>query len=194
MAREKLARLAAVVEGKTVARGLEIVEFFREEQERSFYLTGETGTLKTTIGLALVQEAGRRGQPAAYDIGRELVDTIREYQLRHTAAPGKRFYSLSQFENPNERFCLMIDEIEDTVSGLTSYTLSTLFRLVEKAQAYQQQIIITSNRSLERLLEFWIKRDSQFLRGEADAENYCAKIDRRLQEICVEVELRETEN
>lgn len=189
-AKRKLSALSAACDGKIVARGEEILKRLADNQTKSFYFYGATGTLKTTLGLALLQEAGRRGQLTAYDLGRELIDTIRDYQIKNLTSTGKRFYSLTQLEN-DMPMCLMIDEIEDTVSGLTSYTLSTLFRLIEKAQAYRQQIIITSNRSLEDLLEFWKMRDRRFLRGEADAENYCAKIDRRLQEICVVMELRE---
>ena len=191
---EKLETLEAVSGGKIFARGREIVERLRSNQDKSFYLHGETGTLKTTLGLALVQEAGRRGKETAYDIGRELIDAVRDFQFGQKTAPGAGFYSLAQMENAGSPLCLMVDEIEDTASGLTSYTLSTLFRLVEKAQAYNQQLIFTSNRSLESLLKHWIRRDKKFLRGEADAENYCAKIDRRLQEICLTIELRETEN
>lgn len=186
---ERFALIEGFVDGAKIGSGEGLLDRIEKRRENSFYIWGKTGVYKTTIALALLQEAGRRGRLTAYGLGREFIDTLRTYSLKQTAPESALFYSLDQFAE-GRPYSLMIDEIEDTASGLTSYTLSTIFRLVEKAQAHNQQLIITSNRSLDDLLDFWTNRDNRFLKGEADAENYCAKIDRRLQEICTVLELR----
>ena len=187
---EKLSTMSAVMNGEKIDGILDLLE---DNAEHSFYIHGATGTYKTTLAIALMQEAGRRGQSTAYDIGRELIDTIRSYDLDHDkrVPAKKKFYSLEQLEGNPLPLCVVLDEIEDTASGLTAYTLSTLFRMIEKFKAHKQQLIATSNRSLPSLLDVWRYRDKQFLRGAAMAEDYCAKIDRRLQEHCIVLELLE---
>ena len=184
---------AIVSAGEVVERTDRIVDLLEGNAEKSFYLHGATGTYKTTLALALMQEAGRRGQITAYDIGRELIDVIRNYDLdREKRVPAsKSFYSLDQLEGNQLPMCVVLDEIEDTASGLTAYTLSTLFRMIEKFKAHKQQLITTANRSLPDLLDLWRYRDNQFLRGAAMADDYCAKIDRRIQEHCIVIELLE---
>lgn len=188
---EKLSKMSAVMNGEKMSDS--IVDLLEDNAECSFYIYGPTGTYKTTLAIALMQEAGRRGQITAYDIGRELIDTLRNYDLdREKRAPAsKRFYSLDQLEGNASPICVVLDEIEDTASGLTAYTLSTLFRMIEKFKAHKQQLITTSNRNLNSLLDLWEYRDRQFLKGQAMAGDYCAKIYRRMQEHCHMLELQE---
>ncbi len=155
-----------------------------QNSEKSYFFWGKTGTHKTTLALALMQEAGRRGEKVSYEVGRSLIDNIRNFQINAAIPADKAIYSLEHLET-TERLCLLIDEIEDTASSLTSYTLSILFGVVERCQAFEHQLLITSNTSLERLLEKWIIRDKT---GEADAENYANKIGRRISEMCVKVD------
>jgi len=186
-----LGRLELIQNGRLIGSGARIVDWLEKNSHQSFYIHGATGTYKTTLALAVMQEAGRRGQRTAYDIGRELIDAIRNNDLGKETSSTKQFRSLDQLETHGLPFCLLIDEIEDTASGLTAYTLSTIFRMIEKFKAFKQQLVMTSNRSLEQLLDVWKYRDSQFLKGAAMAEDYCAKIDRRLQEHCLVLELKE---
>lgn len=192
---EKLSAMTAAIvsNGEVVERTSSIVDLLEDNADRSYFISGPTGTYKTTLAIALMQEAGRRGQLTAYDIGRELIDVLRSYDLDHEkrVPASKSFYSLEQLEGNQMPFCLVLDEIEDTASGLTAYTLSTLFRMIEKFKAHKQQLITTSNRSLPSLLDAWLYRDRNFKRGEAMAEDYCAKIDRRIQEHCIVIELVE---
>jgi DNA replication protein DnaC len=161
-----------------------VLEKLRQNSDRSYFFFGKTGTHKTTLALALMQEAGRRGMKTSYEVGRSLVDNIRNFQNKGIRPKNKEIYTLEQFET-DEKFCLLIDEIEDTASSLTPYTLSVLFAVAEKCQAYEHQLLITSNCSLPVLLNKWIARDTE---GAADAENYANKIGRRIKEMCIEVD------
>lgn len=163
----------------------EILRLLEKNSEKSFYFYGKTGTRKTTFAWALLQEAGRRGQKVGGDTGRTLADTLRNYALRQTLpTQNNSFYSLAQLKEPNERFCVLIDEIE--LFPVTDYSLSTLFELVDTVQSYEQQLIITSNKSLKELFNKWEQTDRD---GKANAVDYCEKLSRRLREVCAMVEI-----
>lgn len=168
---------------KIHSRHPEYLAMLKRNPEKSFYFFGKTGTHKTTFAWALMQEAGRRGQKVGGNTGRQLADTIRNYSLHQSLPKNASFYSLEQLET-SERFCVLIDEIE--LFPVTEYSLSTLFELVDKVQAYEQQLIITSNKSVSELLQKWIDTDRE---GKANAVDYCEKLARRFKEICVPVDL-----
>lgn len=160
------------------------LKMLKRNAEKSFYFFGKTGTHKTTFAWALMQEAGRRGQRVGGNTGRALADSIRNYSLHGTIEKNTSFYSLSQLDETNERFCVLIDEIE--LFPVTEYSLSTLFELIDKVQSNEQQLIITSNKSISELLQKWINTDRE---GKANAVDYCEKLSRRLKEICIQVDL-----
>ena len=162
----------------------ETLELLKRNKEKSFYFFGKTGTHKTTFAWALMQEAGRRGQKVGGSTGRQLADAIRNYSLHQTIEQGASFYSLSQLDQTNERFCVLIDEIE--LFPVTEYSLATLFELVDKVQSNEQQLIITSNKTIPALMEKWIAMDKE---GKANAVDYCEKLMRRFKEICVPIPL-----
>lgn len=157
-----------------------------DNREKSWYLFGRTGTHKTTLAIALMQESARRGMPVSFEIGRKLIDNIRAFQFDKKPVPvyPGAITDFAQLET-NEQRCIVIDEIEDTASTLSAYTLSILFGIVDRAMSYDHHLLITSNVSLERLLNRWIERDRS---GEADALNYANKIYRRLTETCAVVD------
>lgn len=141
-------------------------------------------THKTTFAWALMQEAGKRGQKVGGNTGRALADSIRNYSLHGTIEKGASFYALTQLEAEGERFCVLIDEIE--LFPVSEYSLSTLFELVDKVQSNEQQIIITSNKTIDELFAKWQNTDRD---GKANAVDYCEKLNRRFREICVVVDL-----
>lgn len=162
----------------------ETLEMLKRNKEKSFYFFGKTGTHKTTFAWALMQEAGKRGQKVGGNTGRQLADSVRNYSLHQTIEKTASFYSLTQLDEANERFCVLIDEIE--LFPVSEYSLSTLFELVDKVQSNEQQIIITSNKTVKSLMEKWIAMDRD---GKANAADYCEKLMRRFREICIMVDL-----
>ena len=161
------------------------LEKLRRNATKSFYIYGKTGSHKTTLAWALMQEAGRRGQPVGGNTGKSLIDTLRSYQFdKKLPRNGETFYELSQLENNKTRFCLLIDDIDGLV--ITEYTFGLLWDLLDKVQAYDQQLIITANKSIDKLLSEWATRDRD---GRANAVNFCEKIARRLKEITADVDL-----
>jgi DNA replication protein DnaC len=162
----------------------EILAMLKRNKEKSFYFFGKTGTHKTTFAWALLQEAGRRGQKVGGNTGRQLADSIRNYSLHQTVDKNASFYSLAQLDETSERFCVLIDEIE--LFPVSEYSLSTLFELVDKVQSNEQQIVITSNKTMQMLMDKWIAMDKD---GKANAADYCEKLTRRFTEVCVMVDL-----
>lgn len=157
-----------------------ILRELKEHPVGSYFFFGETGTHKTSFACALMQEAGRRGQLVNFAVGKTAIDDIRNFQLNKTAPASRAFYSLEQLET-EESVCLVIDELDDTLATFSSYTLSTLFAIVELVQAYRHQLIVTSNDSLETILTNWCERDPD---NKFNTTNYAKKIGRRLKEIC----------
>jgi DNA replication protein DnaC len=136
------------------------LEQLRAGSAHSYFLFGETGTHKTSFAVALMQEAGRRGQLVNFAVGKTCIDDIRNYQLNRIVPQNRTFYSLEQLET-DEPLCLVIDELDDTLSTFSSYTISTLFAITEAVQAYRHQLLITSNDDLETVLENWCARDAE---------------------------------
>lgn len=152
--------------------------------DRSFYFFGRTGAHKTTFAWALMQEAGRRGQIVGGNTGKSLIDTLRNYALHGTNPNEASFYAIGQLESNSEKMCVLIDDLDGIV--ISEYTFGLLWDLLDKVQAYQQQLIITANRSIDDLLIDWCARDRE---GRANAVNYSEKLARRLKEVCTDVDL-----
>jgi len=155
-----------------------------EKPDRSFFFFGRTGAHKTTFAWALMQEAGRRGQTVGGNTGKSLIDTLRNYALHGTNLNTASFYAIEQLERHGEKMCVLIDDIDGIV--ISEYTFGLLWDLLDKVQAYQQQLIITANRSIDDLLIDWCSRDRD---GRANAVNYSEKLARRLKEVCTDVDL-----
>lgn len=155
-----------------------------DDPVRSFYFFGRTGAHKTTFAWALMQEAGRRGQVVGGNTGKSLIDTLRNYALHGNKPAEASFYSLEQLENNNSTMCVLIDDIDGII--ISEYTFGLLWDLLDKVQAYRQQLIITSNKSIDALLKDWVERDRD---GKANAVNYNEKLVRRLKEVCTDVDL-----
>lgn len=166
-----------------------VLEWLREinkgdNPDRSFYFYGRTGAHKTTFAWALMQEAGRRGQLVGGNTGKSLIDTLRSYALDKPIPRDVSFYSLEQLENNSEKLCVLIDDIDGIL--ISEYTFGLLWDLLDKVQTYQQQLIITANKSIDQLLTDWVSRDRD---GRANAVNYNEKLARRLKEVCTDVNL-----
>jgi DNA replication protein DnaC len=167
-------------------RQAEALALVSKYPERSFYIFGRTGAHKTTLAWAILQEAGRRGTLVGGNTGKSLIDTIRSYAFDGKRPPkGVTFYSLEQIETNNDRICILIDDI-DGITPLTEYTFSTLWELLDKVMAYEQQLIVTSNRSIDALFENWAERDRD---GKANSANFSEKLIRRFKEIFVDIDL-----
>jgi hypothetical protein len=151
---------------------------------QSYFFFGRTGAHKTTFAWALVQEAARLGKIVGGNTGKSLIDSLRNYAIHGTIPRDQSFYSLEQLETSAERFCVLIDDIDGIL--ISEYTFALLWDLLDKVQAYQQQLIITSNRSIDDLIEDWNERDRD---GRANAANFSQKLARRLKETCLDIDL-----
>lgn len=166
--------------------GHKLIANLRKRPEQSYYFWGKTGKYKTALAWALLQESGRMGYSCGGNDGRALVNTLSDYQFKQKLPKkDETFYSISQIENNEEKFCVLIDDIE--VMKVSDYSLATLFEIVEKCQVYNHRLIITSNKSINELMKKFVKSDRD---GSANAEDYCEKLLRRLKEYCLEIEIK----
>lgn len=163
----------------------EVVEMVSKAPWKSFYIFGRTGAHKTTLAWALVQEAGRAGKITGGNTGKSLIDTLRKYSNEGVRSKDDTFYSLKQIETNTDRICILIDDI-DGITPLTEHTFATLWELLDKVMAYEQQLIVTSNRSIEEMFASWASRDRE---SRASVELFSEKLIRRFNEVFVDIDL-----
>lgn len=162
----------------------EVLSYLSSAPDNSFWIYGRTGAHKTTFAWALLQEAGRVGRMIGGNTGRNLIDTLRNYELHQRVSSKHSFYSIEQLEEKGRRFHILIDDIDGI--RISEYTCELIWELLEKIQTFEHRLIVTSNRSIDETLADWVRRDVD---GRANARNYVEKIIRRFKELCQIVDL-----
>lgn len=162
-----------------------VLDALRADPAASYYFYGVTGSGKTSFAWALYQEAGRRGKSTGGDTMNKIMGAWRAFEFERIVAKGASIYSIEQLNDPEKRWCILLDEIE--TAKLSEYTLRTLFDIIDTAMTRGHQLIVTSNKPLDALVADWIRKDRD---GTFEAENFGAKIRRRVFEYCRRIDLR----
>ena len=143
----------------------------------SFLLAGRNGVGKTLLAWSLYREAAIYADRSVHAFG--LADLFDEYRRAETAVGQDwqpRLVPNALRKREGSHF-VFLDEFEK--ARRSEFASEMLFRLVDAAYAFRQQLVITTNLTLPALADHWSAIDPV----------YGDSIARRLRDMCTYVEL-----
>lgn len=143
-----------------------VIEHMKQHPFESYLFCGENGTGKSHFAYALYVHALFAGRRSVACTLRELLDEFKRMEMREAGADGKAFMARvtpGQLQQDKERWTIVLDEFEK--ARVTEFTSEMLFALLDSAWKYGHQMIVTSNKSIEELIDRWGRIDEVYGRS-----------------------------
>jgi DNA replication protein DnaC len=123
---------------------------------------GSNGTGKTHIAWALYRHAVVSGRTSIGCLLSELIDSYKTWELANDEEKLKARPLIlpDDLKVNGKRYTLFLDEFEK--ARATEFTSETLFRLLNAIRDFGHQLIVTSNKNWEGLLDRWSKIDDVY--------------------------------
>lgn len=134
------------------------IDFIRENPTESYVFTGNNGTGKSHIAWAIYRDALADRRPAAASPVSEMLNAFRRMELSIKEGdlwtPPVRAIDLRKAGKP---WLIFIDEFEK--ARPSEFASEQLFRLLDAAQSFNHQLVITSNFRPDQLRDHWGRID-----------------------------------
>ncbi len=128
----------------------------------SYFLGGKTGKGKSMLMWALYREAVMNDKRVVAATLTELLDEYKRF-IQLSMANQPLVYprlSASDLTQNHTKFSIFFDDIDK--ARPTEYAMEQLFELANAIYNYQHQIVVTTNLSLNKLIEHFERSDERF--------------------------------
>jgi DNA replication protein DnaC len=148
--------------------------------EDDYLFCGENGTGKTHLAYALYLHALFAGRRVMACTVQELLDEFKAMELGKVGRDGQPFrprVTPEDLRQNSEKWTLLIDDFVQ--ARVTEFTCEMLCALLDAAWKYGHQLIVTSNKNVDDLIQRWSRVDEVY--GRTMAKRLTAKC------MCVEL-------
>ena len=145
-----------------------------------YLFCGENGTGKTHMAYALYLHALFAGHRVVACTVQELLDEFKSMELGKSGKDGQPFRARivpEDLRQNSEKWTVLIDDFVQ--ARVTEFTCEMLCALLDAAWKYGHQLIVTSNKNVDDLIERWSRVDEVY--GRTMAKRLTAKC------MCVEL-------
>jgi hypothetical protein len=144
------------------------IAYMRQHPTESYLLVGTNGSGKTFLAYALYVRALRSNRRVVALTVQELLNQYRRMEMGEKNAQGERFLAdvtMEQLTQNREPWTILLDEFEK--ARPTEFACEALFALVDAAWKHSHQLIVTSNMSMDGLIDKWSAIDEVYGRSMA---------------------------
>jgi DNA replication protein DnaC len=140
------------------------VPFIRANPHRSYFLGGTFGTGKSLIMWALYRHAVSTDMPGI--VVCTLTELLNEFKAFIQASIERRDdkkyprIAAETLRQNHTRYAIFLDDIDKAKP--TEYAAEQLFELVDAVYAFQHQLVVTTNLSVNRLVKHFERADDRY--------------------------------
>jgi DNA replication protein DnaC len=133
---------------------VEVVPFIKANPERSYFLSGSTGTGKSTFMWALYRHAIEGPNRAIICTLSELLDEYRSH-IGGGKLPRLCAWQLTE----GVKYSLFLDDVDK--ANPTDYAAEQIFLLANAIYEHRHQLVVTTNKTIAGLVDFYNRSDDR---------------------------------